>query len=139
MRVLEEEGAVAHFSWCDDRRLIVTVVCPGKRCEYRQYDALTGDYVRLERDRLDEDGHPTLAPSGSTILTDTYPDSCGDQHLLLSPESGPVVSLGRYYSPPAFRGEWRCDLHPRFSPDGGQIAFDATPGGWRALYVLAVP
>ena len=44
--------------------------------------------------------------------------------------------LGRYFAPSRFRGEWRCDLHPRWNHNGRRVAFDSTHEGWRALYVL---
>jgi hypothetical protein len=28
---------------------------------------------------------------------------------------------GCLYSPPEYTGEWRCDLHPRFSADGRKV------------------
>jgi hypothetical protein len=138
-RLLEEEGSASHFTWMDDRTLLVTVNFSDGRCEYRSYDTETGMKSRFGVNGLDRDGHPSFARGGKLLLTDTYPDTCGDQELLLFGESGHKVTLGRYYSPGKFRGEWRCDLHPRFSPGGHQVAFDATPDGWRALYVLEVP
>lgn len=138
-RVLEEKIRVSHFTWRDDRTLIVTAHPSDRECEYRTYDVLTGAKSRFGEGSLDRDGHPSVAPDGGMILTDTYPDECGDQELLLYRQPDWRMCLGRYFAPARFRGEWRCDLHPRFSPDGRRVAFDATPDGWRALYVMTIP
>jgi hypothetical protein len=51
--------------------------------------------------------------------------------------SGRTIELGRFRSPPEYKGEWRCDLHPRVSPDGRMIAFDsAHAGNGRQIYLM---
>jgi Tol biopolymer transport system component len=62
------------------------------------------------------------------------------QHLYLyQVETGRRVSLGDFRSPPEYQGEWRCDLHPRFSPDGRKVTIDSPHGGeGRQIYLLDV-
>lgn len=48
------------------------------------------------------------------------------------------VDLGRYHSPLPFRGEIRCDLHPRWSRDERQVCFDSIHEGSRQVYVMDV-
>ena len=48
------------------------------------------------------------------------------------------VMLGRFLSPLPFRGEIRCDLHPRWSRDGRQVCFDSVHEGTRQIYVMDV-
>jgi Tol biopolymer transport system component len=43
--------------------------------------------------------------------------------------SGRRVPLGHFRSPPEYTGEWRCDTHPRFSPDGKKVVIDSSHGG----------
>jgi Tol biopolymer transport system component len=53
--------------------------------------------------------------------------------------TGEKVLLGRFHAPEEYRGEWRCDLHPRFSPDGRRVVIDSThEGNGRQLYVLDI-
>ena len=60
------------------------------------------------------------------MLTDTGPDveNPQDLHLWDWAEERKVI-LGRFLSPPPFRGEIRRDLHPRWSRDGRQVCFDS--------------
>ena len=42
-------------------------------------------------------------------------------------------------SPEPYTGEWRCDLHPRFSPDGQFVVIDsAHMGNGRQMYRIEV-
>lgn len=66
------------------------------------YDVVTGAHTRLAEDSLDRDGHPSVMPGGDAILTATYPDTCGDQKLLLYRESEGTRCLGRYLAPARF-------------------------------------
>lgn len=46
---------------------------------------------------------------------------------------------GGHAVPEPYRGEyWRCDLHGRFRPDGGQFGFNSVHEGSRQLYVMDV-
>jgi Tol biopolymer transport system component len=50
-----------------------------------------------------------------------------------------IVPLGHFHSPQAYSGEWRCDTHPRFSPDGTKVVIDSPHGGnGRQLYLIDV-
>lgn len=85
------------------------------------------------------DGHPSVFGSGRSILTDTYPDIYGFQRVIVhdrEKESGRLVAS--LYSPPKFKGDVRCDLHPRLSPDGKWVCVDSARSGLRALYVLPI-
>src|SRR5699024_6117863 len=82
------------------------------------------------------DGHCTISPDGQWMLTDTYPDQQGVQHLLMYHlETGRVVQLGDFASQ-AMALPMRCDLHPRWSRDGRQVCFDSNQDGYRRIYVL---
>jgi Tol biopolymer transport system component len=49
------------------------------------------------------------------------------------------VELGRFNSPDVYKGEWRCDLHPRFSPDGKKVIIDSThEGKGRQMYLVDI-
>ena len=52
--------------------------------------------------------------------------------------SGRRVDLGHFPSPPAYRGEWRCDTHPRSSDDGTLVTIDSPHDGGRQVYLLDI-
>ena len=78
-------------------------------------------------------GHCTYLADTNWILNDTYPVPRGDgkvQELYLyNVESGQRHELGEFGAAPEYAGEWRCDLHPRSSPDGSLITIDSAHGG----------
>lgn len=53
--------------------------------------------------------------------------------------TGKRYPLGHFHSPKEYNGEWRCDLHPRFSPNGRKVAIDSAHGGdGRQLYLIDI-
>lgn len=56
------------------------------------------------------------------------PGSTQELYLFHIPSNRKVI-LGRFYSPPDYTGEWRCDLHPKCTTDGRKVIFDSTHGG----------
>lgn len=78
------------------------------------------------------DGHPSVY--GDKIVIDSYPDKSGEQHLYLYDIGKDVVEeLLEVQHSPKYFGECRCDLHPRFSPNGDRIYFDSVFSGKRTL------
>ncbi len=138
-RIVMDETVISHYCWLSNSELFVW----GRTAAFGDgYHILNVDTGELEYvDALDEwgDGHPSISPDGRYIVTDTYPDRKRQRHLLLyDRETDDVTELGRFFEPLKYTGETRCDLHPRWSPDGTQISFDSTHTGRRDSYVLDV-
>ena len=75
---------------------------------------------------MTRNGHCTYLPGNEWILNDTYPDKDRKQRVYLyHVATGKTVTLGRFYLPPEYTGQWRCDTHPRFSPDGQSVIIDS--------------
>jgi Tol biopolymer transport system component len=91
-------------------------------------------------DVMTENGHNTYLPGNRWILNDTYPDKERKQHpYLYDTATGKRYPLGHFASPPEYTGEWRCDNHPRFSPDGKSVVIDSPHGGnGRQLYLIEI-
>jgi hypothetical protein len=129
----------SHFDWRD----------PGHVLAWAHHNAF-GNRFYLFTDRSEEleivgegqltqDGHCTWSPDRRWFLTDTYPDRERIQSLMLyRPADRKLVVVGKFHEPREFEGEWRCDLHARWSRDGKQVCFDATYEGQRQLYVMDV-
>jgi Tol biopolymer transport system component len=74
---------------------------------------------------------------GDWFVTDTYPDKARMQHLIMANwKTGEARKLGEFFHGFEYDGQTRCDLHPRFSPDGKSIFFDSVFDGRRRLYRL---
>jgi Tol biopolymer transport system component len=84
---------------------------------------------------MTENGHCSYLPGNEWVLNDTYPGGAhlerekSQQLYLYHVASGKTLSLGRFDTAREYSGEWRCDLHPRFSPDGSRIVIDSVHAG----------
>ena len=98
--------------------------------------------IPVGHDKMPTNGHNTYlpAPYNDWILNDTYPDRQTSRQTvyLYHVPSGRRVDLGHFPSPPAYRGEWRCDTHPRSSDDGTLVAIDSPHDGGRQVYLLDI-
>jgi hypothetical protein len=91
---------------------------------------------------MPSNGHNTYlpAPYDDWILNDTYPSRGASRQTvyLYHVPSDRRVDLGHFPSPPAYRGEWRCDTHPRRSEDGLTVCVDSPHQGGRQLHLLDI-
>jgi hypothetical protein len=136
-------GGCGHFNWRDSRHLIV------QDGGFSIYQCGRGRIEEVGEGLIpDSGGHVSYLPGNNWIVGDTYPDADRNQHLYLySVESRQLVMLGSFDSPIEYAGaqdefvddEWRCDLHPRVSPDGRLITIDSAHGGdGRQMYLIDV-
>lgn len=131
--VLEDAGMVSHFIWRDPDHILAWAQPAGRPAGFWIYRDRTRALERLGADVMTQDGHCTYLPGNRWILCDTYPDKQRLQHpYLFEIASQRRVPLGHFESPPAYTGEWRCDTHPRFSPDGRQVCIDSPVGDSQA-------
>jgi Tol biopolymer transport system component len=74
------------------------------------------------------------------LLSDTYPDSQTHERILFiyDMETGQRHTLGSFYADPKLSKENRCDLHPRWSPDGRSVCIDSVHEHDRDMYVIDV-
>ena len=81
----------------------------------------------------------SLAPDQRTMLADSYPDDAFLQTLSLCDIWHDTRrDIAAFYAPPSFRGEVRCDLHPRFDTVAGKVTVDHANQGKRALSILTL-
>jgi len=93
-------------------------------------------------------GKTVHLPANEWLVGDTYPDHERDQYLYLyNIKAKRITWLGSFNSPVEYTGsavqdvddEWRCDLHPRISPDGKFIVIDSAHGGnGRQMYLVDI-
>ena len=106
---------------------------------YLLFDEVTGNKETVGKDQLTCDGHCSFSPDGAWFVTDTYPDAKGNLSLLLYYWfSGNLITAREFYSPPALDNEIRCDLHPRWHPNGQRICVDSAHDGTRQIYEIDV-
>ena len=132
--------SVSHYSWKSDNEIILTATLANQGFGYY---LLIDKYDQSRTPRvqgLSEDGHPSVSVENSEkILTDTYPDNFGEQSLMIvDTTSGVQEILARFYSPPQYVADKKCDLHPRWSISGKKICVDTCFIGQRGVSVLTL-
>jgi hypothetical protein len=102
----------------------------------------TSEIAPVGQGLMPVNGHNTYlaAPYDDWILNDTYPDKSTSRQTvyLYHVPSRRRIDLGHFPSPSAYRGEWRCDTHPRSSDDGTQVAIDSPHEGGRQIYLMDI-
>ena len=135
LRVVSECDVISHYDWKDERELLAWSICPGQGRGFRRYHDGQGVVEIVGEKSMTHDGHCSYSPNRRFILNDTYPDARGVQHLYIYDTlSDKRIDIAEVPSVPHLRGPVRCDLHPRWSPSGRWICFDATPDGTRQVY-----
>ena len=56
--------------------------------------------------------------------------------VLMRREDEATIPIGSFAVPKAYTGDWRCDLHARWRPDGRQLGFNSVHEGTRQIYVI---
>jgi hypothetical protein len=134
---LDPYGKTSHFVWRDPEQVIAWAWHPSHGDKFYLYQDRTENVEVIGKDVMTVNGHITYLPGNEWILNDTYPDKKRLQHpYLYHVASQRRVPLGHFHSPPEYTGEWRCDLHPRFSRDGKLVCIDSPHGAGRQMYLI---
>lgn len=131
LHLLIPSGKVSHFIWRDPSHILAYAGYGPEAKEWRfQVFEDVADKVEVLEGMPPQDGHCTYLPGNEWVLCDSYPDRERNQPMYLyHVATGRIVPLGRFYLPKEYAGEWRCDMHPRCSPDGRSVIIDSPHGG----------
>jgi hypothetical protein len=140
IRVVDPYGKTSHFIWRDPNHILAWAWHPSHGNAFYLYEDGTDKVEVIGEGIMARNGHCTYLPGNKWILNDAYPDKERKQSVYLyNVATGRTVPLGRFYSPPEYKGEWRCDTHPRFSPDGRSVVIDSPHGGnGRQMYLIDI-
>ncbi len=138
--VLDPSGHTSHFIWRDSEHILAWTRPEGCSDGFYLFKDKTDGVEMVGEGVMTGNGHCTYLPGNEWILNDTYPDRERKQHVYLyHVASRRRVSLGSFYTAPEYTGEWRCDTHPRFSPDGRSVVIDSPhEGNGRQMYLIDV-
>ncbi len=130
-RLVDPSGFTSHFIWRDPSTILAWSHHDSHGHAFYLYDDRPYDEPEgVGIDIMTHNGHCTYLPGNRYILNDTYPDKENrQQHVyLFDTKTENRIPLGSFYLPPEYKGEWRTDTHPRFSPDGKKIIIDCPDG-----------
>jgi len=135
----KSEYQISHPAWKNDHQIIVWGPHEGS-IHYHLYDELTGEVAVIGADCLTENGHMTFSPDEKWILSDTYPDKVSNERLLILYDVANErrYDIGSFYTDPNLGKPNRCDLHPRWKPDGSEVCIDSVHEGQRQMYLVDV-
>jgi hypothetical protein len=135
---LLNDGYVSHHSWHSPQDVIVYSKGPDHTMSYHDFVDRVGLARPLFVEHALPNGHGTFCAEGDVLLTDTYPDRFGFQHLYLIHIDGALRDVGRFFHPAGLHMDRRCDLHPRWSRNEQEVFVDAAPDGCRRIVKLNV-
>jgi hypothetical protein len=137
--VTDPYGGTSHFIWRDDDHILAWAKHPSHGDAFYLYRDKTDKVEVVGKGVMTVNGHCTYLPGNKWILNDTYPDKQRMQNpYLYEVATGRRVPLGSFHSPAEYTGEWRCDTHPRFSPDGRKVVIDSPHNGGRQMYLIDI-
>ncbi len=138
--VLDPYGKTSHFIWRDASHALAWAWHPTHKDAFYLYRDQSEQVEVVGEGVMTLNGHCTYLPNGRWILNDTYPDAERLQHpYLFEIATGRRVPLAHLLSPEEYTGEWRCDTHPRYSPDGRSVVVDSPHGGaGRQMYLIDI-
>ncbi len=141
---LNDSGQFSHFIWKGTNTICAWANTEdGGPAAFYEFPDKTKEYKKIGADAMPVNGHNTYVPNTNYewILNDTYSgkeDRKQTLYLYHVP-TGKKVILGRFYEPAKFKGEWRCDLHPRCDQQGKRVFFDSTHiGSKRQMYMIDI-
>ena len=133
-------GLASHFIWRDPRHILVWAGHPSHGNCFYLFEDKTANVEPIGKGVMTADGHCSYLPNKDWIVNDRYPGADRKRPVYLyHVPTGKVVTLGQFYAAKAYDGEWRCDTHPRYTPDGRTVCIDSVhEEKGRQLYLLDI-
>ena len=131
---------VSHFDWRTPTRILVSSDIIDEM-GFIEFTDGRRDFKPIGRGVLPNDGHASFSPNREWLLCDTYPrgpERFAELMVYNIAENRKIV-FGEFHHDEQFTGDIRCDLHPRWAPDGKTVTFDSVHDGSRQIYLVELP
>jgi hypothetical protein len=139
VKCIIDYGCVSHYYWVSPCEILVYTDINGQGRNLYLINDRTGKSEFVDKEVFKEDAHISTSPDRKWILADTYPDKEGFRTLrLYNIKEKKDIILGKFFSPKAFTGDIRCDLHPRWNRKGTMVSFDSIHENKRGIYAIDV-
>lgn len=140
LRIIDPYNYTSHFIWTPDSKAVLawTKIPPHGDGFFVIEDTPQARATQIGRDVMTRNGHCTYI-SPKWVLNDTYPDKDAVQTVyLFNTQTGERTDIAKLHMPKRRGGEFRCDTHPRSTPDGKKVIVDSAHSGKRQLYMLDI-
>jgi len=138
---LSDDGMVSHCCWKNNEEIFAFEEKKSTGSGYYLMRDKTQEYKRYWPE-INYDGHPSFSPDGRHIVFDRYPDIARRAAVMIAKadddKGNSIKIVAKVFHPFKYDNDTRCDLHPRWSPDGSKICFDSVFEGHRGLYVVKI-
>ncbi|MEO0553397.1 MAG: hypothetical protein AAF149_09370 [Bacteroidota bacterium] len=119
---------VSHFGWRNDQEIVATL--KDEEGSYQHYLFTDGqsDLKVIGKDFIIDNGHCTFSANGRYLTTDRTQDESKSTSLWLYDmelDKGMLLANLPVSEYKYLHSNTRCDFHPRWSPAGNKICFDA--------------
>ncbi len=135
--ILWDGGVASHYHWRDEKVLSMVIKDPEGHVTLAEFQDQTGEYRLVDPSFFLDDGHQSYSPNKQWLLYDSYPVKAR-RHLylydLIASRGEDLGSLQSQDLDNPILVEIRCDLHPRWHPQGGRISLDSMHEGYRGIY-----
>ncbi len=140
IRIVDDCGRTSHFIWHDAQHILAWSRAFSKRGDFCMFNERTGIFEPIGSELMTQDGHVSCLPHAEWFINDTYPNEERMRGLYLYHlPSAQRIDIGAFLSPQEYDGEWRCDLHPRLSPDCRKVIIDSVhEGNGRQMYLVDI-
>ncbi|OUW11134.1 MAG: hypothetical protein CBD26_03015 [Candidatus Pelagibacter sp. TMED166] len=134
---------MSHYCWIDKNKIFAYLEHNDENgffeLSFNNQIHITQELLPNKKDNLN-DGHPSLSPNEKWIVYDSYPNKARKSclYIIENKINAKKILIGTFYSPMKYYGYKRCDLHPRWSPDGKFISLDSAHEGKRKTYLINV-
>lgn len=141
---IDPSGSTSHFIWEDRSHINAYTKPEGHEWGFYILEDGSGSYRQIGKEKMPVNGHQTYLPWGSGrewLLCDNYASGSdrNQKPYVYHIPTDRRIDIGSFPLPAEYKGEWRCDLHPRFSPDGKMVCIDSPHGNnGRQLYLINI-
>ena len=143
LRIIDSYNYTSHFIWRDPSHILAWTRIPGKGDGFFLFeDSPVENIVQVGENVMTDNGHCTYLPDNDWILNDTYPWANPHRLQMVYLYHTPTnqrFPLADLHSPVEYKAEeWRCDTHPRSTPNGNFIIVDSPNLDGRQMYLLDI-
>ena len=111
--LIDDSSYFSHHTWIDKDNLLAYLSIEGQP-QFAVFNFITQQWTPASY-MPSSDGHPTFIKDNNSVLVDSYPERDSLMQLYTcSVSNGNQQTLFQFPSHPMYKGDIRCDFHPRY-------------------------